>query len=60
MVAFLKENDASRVELQTTFLRRFPDIQKLYSKFYRVQAGLKHSATLVDCVKIYNMITTIQ
>lgn len=42
------------------FSYQFPDLEKLYSKFYRVQAKLRHSATLVDCVKVYNMITTLE
>jgi len=37
----------------------FPDLEKLYSKFYRVQAGLRHSAQLVDCIKVYNMINNL-
>lgn len=49
-----------RKDIITIHLRRFPDIEKLYYKFYRVQAKLRHSANLVDCVKIYNMIQTLR
>ena len=41
-------------------LRTFPDLEKLYAKFYRVQAKLRHNAQLVDCVKVYNMIFTLE
>lgn len=41
-------------------LRTFPDLEKLYSKFYRVQAKMRHNAQLVDCVKVYNMINTLE
>ena len=41
-------------------MKGFPDLEKLATKFYRVQAKLRHSAQLVDCVKIYNMISTLQ
>jgi hypothetical protein len=34
-------------------------LEKLYSKFYRVQAKMRHNAALVDCVKVYNMIHTL-
>ena len=41
-------------------LRTFPDLEKLYAKFYRVQAKMRHNAQLVDCVKVYNMIHTLE
>lgn len=41
-------------------LRTFPDLERLYSKFYRVQAKMRHNAQLVDCVKVYNMIHTLE
>lgn len=41
-------------------MRTFPDLEKLYAKFYRVQAKLRHNAQLVDCVKVYNMIHTLE
>ena len=59
IVDFLILNESCRQDLQNNYLRQFPDIQKLYSKFYRVQAGVKHSANLLDCVKVYNLIQTL-
>ena len=41
-------------------MTKFPDLEKLYAKFYRVQAKLRNNAQLVDCVKVYNMIFTLQ
>ena len=41
-------------------LRTFPDLEKLYAKFYRVQAKMRNNAQLVDCVKVYNMIHTLE
>lgn len=41
-------------------LRTFPDLEKLYAKFYRVQAKLRNNAQLIDCVKVYNMIHTLE
>ena len=35
-------------------------MEKLYAKFYRVQMKLRNNAQLVDCVKVYNMIHTLQ
>jgi DNA mismatch repair ATPase MutS len=46
--------------MQQTHLRTFPDLEKLYSKFYRVQAKMRNNAQLVDCVKVYNMIHTLE
>jgi hypothetical protein len=53
-------NDAVRIDLQTTHLKFFPDLEKLYSKFYRVSLGLRHTAQLIDCVKIYNMVLALE
>ena len=60
IVEYLTQHDDVRSDLQAAHLRRFPDVEKLYQKFYRVQAGLKNSANLVDCVKIYNMVVTLE
>jgi len=46
--------------MQQMYLRTFPDLEKLYSKFYRVQVKMRHNATLLDCVKVYNMIHTLE
>ena len=53
-------NEQTRDEVQQTHLRTFPDLEKLYSKFYRVQAKMRNNAQLVDCVKVYNMIHTLE
>ena len=46
--------------MQTIHLRGFPDLEKLSAKFYRVQAKMRNNAQLVDCVKVYNMIHTLE
>ena len=58
-VEFFVTNPVLRSDIQSKHLRVLPDIEKLATKFYRVEAQLKHSASLVDCVKVYNMIGTI-
>jgi DNA mismatch repair protein MSH2 len=57
---FLFQNEHLRSDIQGVHLRTFPDLEKLYAKFYRVQAKLRHNAQLVDCVKVYNMIHTLE
>lgn len=54
------QNEHLRSDIQGVHLRTFPDLEKLYAKFYRVQAKLRHNAQLVDCVKVYNMIHTLE
>jgi hypothetical protein len=41
-------------------MRGFPDLDKLYAKFYRVEAKMKNNTSLLDCVKIYNMINSLE
>ena len=41
-------------------MRGFPDLDKLYAKFYRVEAKMRNNTTLLDCVKIYNMINSLE
>lgn len=57
---FLVQNHNIRNDIQTIHLRTFPDLEKLYAKFYRVQAKLRHNCQLIDCVKVYNMIYTLE
>lgn len=52
-------NEHIRVTTQYSYLKTFPDIEKLYSKFYRVHAKVRHSAQLIDCIKVYNMIHSL-
>ena len=59
-VEYLHDNEELRSGLQQNYLRSFPDIEKLYAKFYRVHAKLRNSAQLLDCVKVYNLITTLE
>lgn len=60
IVDYFVTNEQTRDEMQQTHLRTFPDLEKLYSKFYRVQAKMRNNAQLVDCVKVYNMIHTLE
>ena len=60
IVEFFCTNEQARNDVQQTHLRTFPDLEKLYSKFYRVAAKMRHNAQLVDCVKVYNMIHTLE
>jgi DNA mismatch repair ATPase MutS len=60
IVEYLFVNEQIRNDMQQMYLRTFPDLEKLYSKFYRVQVKMRHNATLLDCVKVYNMIHTLE
>ena len=60
IVEYLVDNDQVRDELRSIHMRGFPDLQKLYAKFYRVEAKMRNNTTLLDCVKIYNMINTLE
>ena len=60
IVEYFFSNEHIRSDVQGMHLRTFPDLEKLYAKFYRVQAKLRHNAQLVDCVKVYNMIHTLE
>lgn len=42
-----------REHLRDEYLNKIPDLDKLYSKFYKVKSGLRNNATLGDCVKVY-------
>jgi len=43
--------------LRDSFLKRMPDVDKLFIKFYKVKSGIKrHSATLGDIVKVFNFV----
>ena len=60
IVEYFFSNEHIRNDVQGMHLRTFPDLEKLYAKFYRVQAKLRNNAQLVDCVKVYNMIHTLE
>jgi len=60
IVEFFYTNEQVLNDVQGIHLRTFPDLEKLYAKFYRVQAHLRNNAQLIDCVKVYNMIHTLE
>lgn len=39
--------------VRNDFLRKIPDLDKLYAKFYKVHSGKKYNASLVECAKVY-------
>ncbi len=40
-------------------MKTFPDVDKLFAKFYKVKNNKKHNANLTDCVKVYDMLTSL-
>lgn len=60
IVEYFFSNEHIRNDVQGMHLRTFPDLEKLYAKFYRVHAKMRNNAQLVDCVKVYNMIHTLE
>lgn len=54
--SLLKDDDLLE-RLRDGFLRKMPDLDKLYSKFYKVKSGVKrHYANLGDVVKVYHLV----
>ena len=49
-----------RSHLQNEFLRKLPDLDKLYAKFYKVHSKKKHNCTLSDCVRVYKFVQSIK
>jgi len=48
-------------DIQNKFLKKIPDLDKLYSKFYKVHSERKqHGATLVDCIKVYQIVKNLE
>merc|ERR1712232_877077 len=41
-------------------LKKVPDLQKLFGKFYKVENGKKHNCRLMDCYKVYQLIGFIR
>jgi DNA mismatch repair protein MSH2 len=39
--------------VRNDFLRKIPDLDKLYAKFYKVHSGKKYNASLVECAKVF-------
>lgn len=60
IVEFFVNETESRNTVHTEHLRNFPDIERLYLQFYKVKNNLPNRASLVDWVKIYNLITNLQ
>ena len=49
-----------RDEIANDFLRKIPDLDKLYTKFYKVHSNKKHSGNLVDCIKVYQLVKNLR
>jgi DNA mismatch repair protein MSH2 len=60
IVELLVGNVYLRTKVQDDFLKKIPDIDKLQSKFYKVFAGKKHGAGLIDCVKVYTLVNNLK
>jgi DNA mismatch repair protein MSH2 len=60
IVEYFNSNNETRFDIQNDHLRQFPDIEKLHVKFYKVKNGIPNRANLVDCVKVYNIITSLE
>lgn len=48
IVGFFVKHSEERGKIQNEHLKHFPDMEKLYAKFYKVRNNLPHKATLVD------------
>lgn len=60
LVEILVEATSMREELALDFLRKIPDLDKLYAKFYKVHSKQRHNAGLVDCLKVYQLVGAIR
>ena len=38
--------------VRNEFLKKIPDLDKLYAKFYKVHSKKKYSASLIECIKV--------
>lgn len=56
----LLDDTELREHLRDEYFSKIPDLDKLYSKFYKVKSGLRHNATLGDCVKVYQLVVHSQ
>ena len=56
---FVEENSL-REEISNDFLRKIPDLDKLYTKFYKVHSNKKHTGNLIDCIKVYQLVKNIR
>ena len=46
--------------LQNEFLRKIPDLDKLYAKFYKIHSKKKHNGSLLDCIKVYQVVYSLK
>lgn len=46
--------------VRNDFLRKIPDLDKLYAKFYKVHSGKKYNASLVECAKVYQLVGALK
>lgn len=60
VVQMLIEERDLRNYCQNDFLKKVPDLQKLFGKFYKVENGKKHNCKLMDCYKVYQLIGFIR
>ncbi len=61
LVQFFTKHSELTTEIQNKFLKKIPDLDKLYSKFYKVHSERKqHGATLVDCIKVYQIVKNLE
>ncbi|CAI2387303.1 unnamed protein product [Moneuplotes crassus] len=60
IVEFFVDNDSHRTAIQTENFHNFPDIDKLFAKFYKVKNNKRNNASLADCVKCYNLILSLE
>ena len=60
LVDFLKEHRLVRQTIQGEYLRVLPDIEVLYTRFYKVKAKKRHSSSLGECVKAYHMVQALK
>jgi DNA mismatch repair protein MSH2 len=60
IVEYFVDNDPHRTAIQTENFHNFPDIDKLFAKFYKVKNNKRNNATLADCVKCYNLILSLE
>ncbi|EGR30181.1 hypothetical protein IMG5_138850, partial [Ichthyophthirius multifiliis] len=56
IVEYLIQKNDLRNYLQTDFLRKIADLDKLYVKFYKVASNKKHNCNLSDCIKVYSLV----
>jgi DNA mismatch repair protein MSH2 len=46
--------------VRNDFLKKIPDLDKLYAKFYKVHSKKKYSASLIECIKVYQLVAALK